>query len=530
MLHKNFDFIIIGSGLAGLYTAHCASKHGKVALLTKSELNISNSYNAQGGIAAVTDKDDDIEYHFNDTIVAGRYLCDHTPVEILVKEGPRRIQEIINLGMKFDSKDGKINLGLEGGHNKRRIIHAGGDSTGKEITNFFISLCKNNTNIEIFDEQYTYKLIIENNICAGVYSWNTKTHETQAYIADTTIMATGGASAIYQRTTNPETSTGDGLILAYQAGARLQDMEFIQFHPTAFYNKQGDSFLISEAVRGEGAQLVNKAGERFMLGKHQLAELAPRDIVAKAIFEQMKNENSKFVKLKLDHLNPELIQHRFPSIQKKCAEKGVDITKQIPVAPAAHYMVGGVKTDNNSKTTVNNLYVCGELASTGVMGANRLASNSLLECLVFGERAVLHACKNKHSIDKINIIEEKLHKNPSLELIFIEYRNTISELMNTKVGIIRNACELNEIISQLESIRDKFPFEKDEYYSNVMSKLIKVTLLISKAALNREESRGGHYRSDFPKENTDILHHSIQSIDEDIYFTPVETHHTKINN
>lgn len=523
MFHKKFDFIVIGSGLAGLYTAYCASKHGRVALLTKSDLDISNSHNAQGGIASVTDKDDDIEYHFEDTIVAGRYLCDHKPLEILVKEGPMRIKEIINLGMKFDTTNGKINLGLEGGHNKRRILHAGGDSTGKEITNFFISLCKKEANIEIFENEYTYKLIVDKDICAGLYSWNTKTKENSAFIANTTIMATGGVSAIYQRTTNPETSTGDGLAIAYNAGAELQDMEFIQFHPSAFYNEQGDSFLISEAVRGEGAYLVNNKNERFMLAIHKLAELAPRDIVAKAIFNEMKSEGKAFVRLKLDHLNPELIKNRFPSIFKKCAEKGVDMTKEIPVAPAAHYMVGGVKTDTCGQTKIKNLYVCGELASTGVMGANRLASNSLLECLVYGQRAINHAKENKETIDSVKIEKHEIYKNPALERTFIRVRNLLSELMNTKVGIIRNALELEFIIKEIVEIKNIFPFEENEYYSNVMSKLIQVTQLISKAALNRKESRGGHYRSDFPEENKDILQHSIQSKNKDIYFTEVNT-------
>lgn len=522
MLNYKFDFLIIGSGLAGLYSAQYAARHGKVAILTKSGIDVSNSYFAQGGIAAATDTDDFPQYHLEDTLIAGRDLCDYTPVNILVNEGPERIRELIAMGMQFDTKDGALSLGLEGGHHRRRVLHAGGDSTGKEVSSFLIKTVSENPNIEVFENHIVFDLLIKDNTCFGARSWDVQNKTQLIVTAQTTVLAMGGTSAIYNRTTNPQTTVGDGIALAYKAGAPVADMEFIQFHPSSFYSETGETFLISEAVRGEGAYLVNHKGERFMKGIHELAELAPRDIVARSIFAQMRQNKESHVFLKLNHLNPEKIRNRFPTIYSKCKELGVDMCKEIPVAPAAHYMVGGIRTGIHGETNLSNLYICGELASTGVMGANRLASNSLLECLVFGKRSIDHALLNKisKSIPKFELTPFSCKEE--LSSSFLEFNNRIAIMMSEKVGIVREEKELIKALSILDEIEQEFPFQKDEYYSLRLENLLLVCRLITRAAMARKESRGGHIREDFRDEDPKYLHHSIQQTGKEMVFTPVE--------
>ena len=367
--------MVIGSGLAGLYAAHKASAYGPVLVVTKKAIRDSNSYNAQGGIAAVTDIEDNPEIHFTDTVIAGRGLCENKAVEVLVQEGPQRIKEIIGEGMKFDTENGKLSLGLEGGHHRKRILHAGGDSTGRYITEFLISKVQSDPNITIRENMSVIDFLIADGVCYGVRCWDEDKGCEELVYAEHTFLTSGGTSAIYTRTTNPETTIGDGIAMAYKAGCRIIDMEFIQFHPTSLYIEDSPkAFLISEAVRGEGAYLLDKAGKRFMLPIHELAELAPRDIVARSIFKQMALDDRPYVVLSLKHLNPDKIRSRFPNILAKCAEYGYDLTDWIPVAPAAHYTVGGVASDLCGRTDIRRLYVCGEIASTGIMGANRLAS------------------------------------------------------------------------------------------------------------------------------------------------------------
>ncbi|MFA9372248.1 MAG: L-aspartate oxidase [Labilibaculum antarcticum] len=522
MLHKQFDYLVIGSGLAGLYSAYYASRFGKVAILTKSKLDVSNSYYAQGGIAAVTDPEDFPQYHLEDTLTAGRGLCDHIPVKILVNEGPDRIQDLIELGMQFDKENGQLALGLEGGHHRRRVLHAGGDSTGKETTLFLIDKVLNNDNIEVFENQMVFELLIEDQICAGAKSYNILNNTNLLIEAKNTILASGGASAVYQRTTNPHTTVGDGINLAYKAGAEMADMEFIQFHPSSFYSEEGYTFLISEAVRGEGAYLLNSKRERFMLAIHPLAELAPRDIVARAIFDQMKQSQSNYVILSLKHLDKNKIKNRFPTITKNCEKSGVDMSQEIRIAPAAHYMVGGIKTKLNGETNISRLYACGEVASSGVMGANRLASNSLLECLVFGKRAIDHAEASSSVKKAFSLNKNEMHVNLKLEQLFLNHSNEIANEMNLKAGIVRNHKELSEVSSLIESIENSFPFEPYEYYSVRLQNLIRVCKLLTTAALSRKESRGGHYREDYPKEEAKFLTHSIQQINKEIHYIPVD--------
>lgn len=519
---RHYDYIIAGSGLAGLYAAYHAASYGKVALLTKSGITESNSYFAQGGIAAVTDEDDAPALHFEDTIIAGRGLCDYPAVDILVNEGPQRILELIGAGMHFDMEDGSLALGLEGGHHRKRILHAGGDATGRMVTSFMISKVINNPKIDIFENHSVIGILQENNRCYGVRTWNSVNQSEELYIAPNTFLTLGGTSAIYKRTTNPHTTIGDGLALAYNAGCEIADMEFIQFHPSAIYTDTEEAFLISEAVRGEGAHLINQNGERFMPAIHELAELAPRDIVAQSIYGQMRKYNQDFVWLSLKHLDPQMVKRRFPNIYEKCRELGIDMCDRIPVAPAAHYMVGGVRTDLNGRTNIRNLYIFGELASSGIMGANRLASNSLIECLVFGKRAIEAARKDNH-LENIPQFSPQYHCNNQYAAEYIRLKSDISKIMTVHAGIIRNARLLQEGLDQLQALENGLPDETNEYYTLISHNLITVARLIIRSALRRKESRGGHFREDFPVSDDRYLYHIIQQKDKTITTAPVNT-------
>jgi len=506
----NFDFVIIGGGLAGLYSANYASNFGSVALLTKSTLDISNSYWAQGGIAAAIGKDDNTSFHFDDTMTAGRGLCDSSAVKILVEEGKERILELLKSGVPFDMTSDGPALGLEGGHSMRRILHAAGDSTGKEVVKYFTEIVKKNNNIKIFENTYVFELLVDDLRCGGLYALNNINGKNFLFLSSNIIIAAGGASGIFSRTTNPNTSTGDGIALAYNAGARIADMEFIQFHPTSFYSESGDTFLISEAVRGEGAYLVNEDGLRFMKKLDPLAELAPRDVVASSIFKEIESTGNKCVYLKLDHLNAEKIKNRFSFIYNHALDYGVDITKNlIPVAPAAHYMIGGIKTGLNGETNIKGLFACGEVASTGVHGANRLASNSLLECIVFGKRTVDAARIEKGNQKALDFPPKKIFIEKENENIYRAIKKRVAEIMTGKVGILRNEESLREAYSEVENFSSKYNFIEDEFYSKKLHDLIEVSKLIITSALIRKESRGAHKRTDFPSEDSSLLFHII---------------------
>lgn len=516
-----FDTVVIGSGLAGLTSALYASKFGKVAIITKSGLDISNSYNAQGGIAAVIGEDDSSESHIEDSMNAGRGLCDYEAMKILVNEGKECVSHLIELGMPFDKKDGTINLGLEGGHSKRRILHADGDATGKVLTRFMLNRVKGENNIHAFQNTTVVDLLVKNNKCYGVQALEFKTQNNYFFKTNAVVIATGGLARIYSRTTNPHTATGDGYTLGFLAGAQLVGMEFIQFHPTALHFEEKDAFLISEAVRGEGAHLLNEMGERFMTGIHELAELAPRDVVSFAIFKEIQKSKSEHVYLSLKHLDAEEIINRFSHIYNKLKEFGLDLTKdKIPVAPAAHYTVGGIRTDLHGNTCVKNLFAVGEVASTGVMGANRIASNSLLECLVFGKRTGIAAgnIKPNKNVD-FNFMKFRL--DTENEMTFLEKKNQIALIMNNFVGIVRNKKGLVHAINEIQKIRDEFTKCTNEYNLCKINNNAEVCLLIAKAALEREESRGGHIREDFREENPDFRVHSIQQKGNNIQFEPI---------
>lgn len=529
---KKFDYIIVGSGLAGLYAAWKASYKGSVAVITKDFIRTSNSFNAQGGIAAVTSQDDDPEIHKSDTLIAGRGLCEEHSVDILVNEGPDRIEEIIAEGMAFDSKNGVLALGLEGGHHKRRILHAGGDSTGRWITEFAITKVQERDNIQIFEKTILLDLMVKDGECFGVRCWSeneafSKSEGGQEVLlySNHVFLTSGGTSAIYSRTTNPQTTVGDGLAIAYKAGCRIMDMEFIQFHPSGLYLKDSQqAFLISEAVRGEKAHLLNKAGKRFMVPIHELAELAPRDIVARSIFKQMLKDEMPYVRLSLKHLDKDMILKRFPGIYAKCREFGYDLTQDIPVAPAAHYSVGGVLSNPDGRTDVKRLYVCGEVSATGIMGANRLASNSLIECLVFANRAVEDTVKVGPVAD-VPVFEAEFTKDEANAELYATVRSKVSEIMNYHAGIVRNEASLLEGLAKIDAVSKDVDAvsvpDVKEYYAEACRRLLIVARLIMEPALMRKESRGGHYREDYPCSDETYALHSVQRYGQGITTAPV---------
>ena len=517
----NYDTIIVGSGLAGLTAAYHASKNGTVAIITKSQLDTSNSYYAQGGIAGAIAEGDTPELHYHDTLLAGRGLCEKDAVQILVNEGKERILELIEMGMQFDKQDGEYVLGLEGGHSKRRILHAGGDATGKELTCFMLRKAKEQPTVTVYEYTAVTQLIIEKDECIGLQALDFTTGENKLFNSQSTILATGGLSRIFNRSTNPHTATGDGIALAYEAGAQLADMEFVQFHPSALAVKDKDAFLISEAVRGEGAWLLNEDMERFMKEVHPLAELAPRDIVAFSIFKQMQKHNSEHVYLTVKHLDAKKTEARFSNIARKLKEFGYNMTTDLlPIAPAAHYMVGGIKTDLQGETNIPGLFACGEVASTGVMGANRLASNSLLECLVFGKRASEQAAKRAKLTIHIPT-QKELSNLQEHEDFFLSIKNEIADLMSKNVGIVRTEIKLQAALDQIQEIKKRIPKNPTDY--NVLKAIytVDICLLIIQSALLRKESRGGHIREDFQKEIPDYRVHIVQKKDNEPEFIPL---------
>ncbi len=519
------DVLIIGSGIAGLRFAIEVSEFAEVFIVTKKDKAESNTNYAQGGIAAVFSSDDNFDLHIKDTLAAGDGLCNREAVELIVKEGPEEIKNLIQIGAQFSTTlNGKLDLAKEGGHSKHRIVHAK-DLTGYEIEKALLKRISEIKNIHLLENHFAIDLITEHHIgkkihkddkihCWGAYVFDAEKGEVHTFISKVTLLATGGLGQAYLHTTNPPIATGDGFAMAYRAGAIMGNMEFIQFHPTALYEPNFENrstkpaFLISEAVRGFGAKLRLKNGEEFMYKYDPRGELAPRDIVARAIDTELKKSGENFVYLDLTFKNPEEIKEKFPNIYRKCLEKNIDITKDyIPVIPAAHYSCGGVVTDLNGKTSIENLFATGEVAMTGVHGANRLASNSLLEALVFSKFAA-KSCRN--------IIENNLYEipasipdwidtsrlTPEEKILISQSRHEIREILWDYVGIVRSNERLNRALRRCKLISEevKQMYDESRISEEILElrNLIEVAYLIAYSASLRKESRGLHYNIDYP--------------------------------
>ena len=506
--HCFADVLIIGGGLAGLRAALAADPRLSVVVVTKQALWQSNSNYAQGGIAGVMDPEDRFENHIADTLTAGGNLCDKAVVEMVVREAPGRIEELIHWGTHFDAESGSLTLGREGGHSHHRIVHALGDATGKEVMRAVIEKTKDLPNVEVWQDTFTLDLLTHEGTCRGALVWY-KTHGKTLVWAKQTILCTGGAGQIYRESTNPEVATGDGLALAYRAGAELRDMEFMQFHPTVLYMAGVSRQLITEAVRGEGAHLIDRNGYRFMPDYDPRAELAPRDIVSRAIVAQMEKTHHPNVYLDMSHLDAAKVRARFPGIAAICKEFGLDIaTDRIPVRPGAHYMIGGVTVDMVGRTTVPGLWAAGEVTSSGLHGANRLASNSLLEGLVYGAHAGEGACREALRIgDDFHALALE---NPRVEdggepLDLSDIRNSLKSLMWRAVGVRRDAQRLQEAADDVGRwCRYVLARQFNDQAGWELQNMLLVARIMIAAALAREESRGVHLRTDFP--NTDDDH------------------------
>ncbi|MBI4686903.1 MAG: L-aspartate oxidase [Nitrospirae bacterium] len=504
------DFLIIGGGVAGLRAAIEVAPHGSVLVLTKDKPAESSTGYAQGGIAVALSDEDEVGIHYEDTIKAGDGLCREDAVRILVEEGPEVILELISWGAEFDKEGRRLAFTQEAAHSRRRILHAHGDSTGRELERALVSKVRTFSDVRRYDFAFTVDLIIEDGRCVGALVLRDK--EVIPIYAKAVILATGGGGQVYSRTTNPPVTAGDGMAIAYRAGAVLEDMEFIQFHPTTLYSPSAPQFLLSEAMRGEGAILKNINGERFMPDYHSMSELASRDIVARAIISEMVKTNARHVYLDLRHLDKDFVRRRFPRIYSTCLQFDIDITEDlIPVSPAAHYFMGGVKTDLEGQTTVKGLFAAGEVACTGVHGANRLASNSLLEGLVYGARTGMAAVNWGMGNGEWGLEKYKSHKLKSANWnIDIEkIRSSLRRIMWDKAGIIRCKESLTEATEWLKqwnfTLREGVFGRKELELKNMLT----IANLIVDSALLREGSIGAHYRSDFKERGESWQRHIL---------------------
>ncbi|MBK9214110.1 MAG: L-aspartate oxidase [Chloracidobacterium sp.] len=497
------DFVVIGSGVAGLRASiELAASGARVTVLTKDKASESNTEYAQGGVAVVLSDDDDVELHEEDTLVAGAGLCDEAAVETLVTEGTRYIKQLIDWGAEFDREAGKLVFTQEAAHSRRRILHSHGDSTGAELVRALIARAAAEKAITLTPFANTEQLLVSGGRCVGVSYLDPILRASREVCARAVILCTGGAGQLYQHTTNPPVATGDGMAMAYFAGAEMADMEFIQFHPTALNVENAPRFLLSEAMRGEGGILRNKYGERFMPRYDERAELAPRDIVSRSIVAEMRRTGTRTVFLDMTAMDSAFLKQRFPKIYETCSAYGLDLaTDLLPVSPASHYCMGGVRTDLWGRTTLPGLYAAGEVACTGVHGANRLASNSLLEGLVFGARAGAAAVDDRW--ERASDPSERRRPPDGSPTLATAVRKRVKRIMWERVGILRDRDGL---------VRAQQEFEQIAAGSLSTSSRNFVTLgtLVAAAALWREESRGGHYRTDFPETRDEWHCHSIQ--------------------
>lgn len=514
---REFDFVVVGSGIAGLSFALKAAAKGTVAIVTKRGRADSNTAWAQGGVACVVSPEDSFDLHVRDTLEAGAGLSDPEVARTVVSEGPERIRELIELGMRFDQReDGngarELDLGREGGHSKRRVLHFQ-DTTGREIENTLLERLAEHPNIEILEHHMAVDFITTGKLgfamqdaCLGLYVLDECSGMVATLRSRTTVLATGGCGKIYLYTTNPDVATGDGVAMAWRAGATIANMEFVQFHPTCLFHPKAKSFLISEAVRGEGAVLLDRRGRRFMEKLHPRAELAPRDVVARAIDAEMKRTGSQCVFLDITGKSADFIKSRFPAIHETCLRLGIDITREpMPVVPAAHYQCGGVKTDLNGETSLRGLYAIGEVACTGLHGANRLASNSLLEALVMAHRAFVKSTRTRRPRVEIELPEWRSGEAADVDEMVVIYHNwdEIRRLMWDYVGIVRTDKRLQRAATRLRNLHN----EVQEFYWNFklstdlleLRNLVTVAALVVDSAIGRKESRGLHYTLDYPE-------------------------------
>jgi len=527
---KECDILVIGSGIGGLYFAHLASKLGKVAVVTKKERWEAATNLAQGGIASVMSKADSFENHIDDTVRVGVGLCDKEVVERVVKIGPECIRELDQIGVAFSKPSGEqeFDLGSEGGHSRKRVVHAA-DFTGRAIEQALIKATRQNDNIDIYEHHYAIDLITQHHlgndqasksspICYGAYVLDSEERKVVQFRARVTLLATGGGGRIYYHTTNPDIATADGIAMAYLAGARIGNLEFVQFHPTALYSHDEQSFLISEAVRGEGGRLILKSGEQFMKRYHEKGELAPRDTVARAIDAELKRTGDECVYLDVTHLGKSFLERRFPTIFNKCESIGIDISREpIPVVPSAHYFCGGVVTDACGRTDIKGLYACGEVAMTGMHGANRLASNSLLEAVAFAKfasRCIDQDLTTIKSPPKLPPWDESGVFDTDEWVIISHDRHTLTRLMWDYVGIVRSDNRLRKAAVRCDVMTEDIIdfYKKNPVRAEVIelrNMAITARLLIYSARL-RKESRGLHYNVDYPeKDDKNWLHNTI---------------------
>jgi L-aspartate oxidase len=511
------DVLIIGTGIAGLFYALHAAEKLRVTIVTKKETVESNTNLAQGGIASVFSNNDSFELHIRDTITAGAGLCQPDVVEFVVREGPPLIERLLEWGVRFTTQKNGFDLGREGGHSRNRIVHAK-DFTGHEIERILIEKVHTHPNILVYEDHIAIDLITEHNFlsrpedtagnirCYGAYVLDKEKNIVKTFLAGTTMLATGGCGQVYLHTTNPGIASGDGVAMAYRAGARIANMEFIQFHPTSLFHPDAHSFLISEAVRGDGAYLRNSAGERFMKKYDERLELAPRDIVARAIDSELKKRGDMCVYLDLNHLDPEHVRSSFPNIYTRCKSFNIDITcNLVPVVPAAHYSCGGVVSDTMGRSNIAGLYSCGEVSMTGLHGANRLASNSLLEALVFAYRASQDVCLQpgtSSQSEEIRDWDESNTENNEEWVLIAHNKHEIQSLMWDYVGIVRSTLRLERALRRIEFLENEIEdfYKRTKVSENLIElrNLTTVAKLIIVSGLRRKESRGLHYTTDYP--------------------------------
>ncbi len=509
------DFIVIGSGVAGLRSSiELASSGARVTVLTKDKASESNTEYAQGGVAVVLSEDDNAELHEDDTLVAGAGLCDEPAVETLVTEGTNYIKQLIDWGTEFDREGGRLLMGQEAAHSRRRILHAHGDSTGAEFVRSLIARAGKEKTINLTPFANTESLIVNDGRCVGVRFLDPILRAPREIFAKAVIMCTGGAGQLYMHTTNPPVATGDGMAMAYFAGAEMADMEFVQFHPTALNIENAPRFLLTEAMRGEGGQLKNKYGERFMPRYDERLELAPRDIVSRSIVAEMRRTGTRTVYLDMTAMDEEFLKHRFPKIYEVCRSYGLNIAKDLlPVSPASHYCMGGIRTDLNGRSTLPGLYAAGEVTCTGVHGANRLASNSLLEGLVFGARAGAAAASDSGQWSVVGGQSKTEDQKSKIEdqrsSLSTAVKKRVKRIMWDRVGIIRERDSLVRALKEFDQIAGG-------NLSTSSRNFVTLARLVATAALWREESRGGHFRTDFPERSDVWQKHSIQQLGAEI--------------